>query len=76
MSKPLEKDLYAACMFAKKMQREGMAAGLANYKAGQYYGYTSSEVGAARNTLRMEYGCRDFYKSQGKTKYGKARGRK
>lgn len=76
MAKPLEKDLWSACMFAKKLQREGMAGGLANYKAGQYYGYTSSEVGAARATLRMEYGARDFYKSNGKTKYGKSRRRK
>lgn len=76
MAKPLEKPLWMACMFAKKLQREGMDAGLANYKAGQYYGYSSSDVGAARATLRLEYGARDFYRSQGKIKYGKSRGRR
>lgn len=69
MSKPLEKTLWRACMFAKKMQNEGMSPGLANYKAGLYYGYSSSEVGTARQTLKMEYGCRKFYKkNNGKKK--------
>lgn len=49
----LEKNLFSACMFAKKMIDDGMHPGLANYKAGQYYGYSASDVGWARNQLKQ-----------------------
>lgn len=53
--KKLERELYLACMFAKQMQEEGEYGGLANYKAGRYYGYTASEVAQARNYLKEQY---------------------
>ena len=49
----LPKDLFAACMFAKKMIDDGMGVGLACYKAGQYYGYSAHDVGVARNQLKQ-----------------------
>lgn len=49
----LEKDLFKACMFAKKMIEDGVSPGLACYKAGQYYGYSASDVGWARNQLKQ-----------------------
>ncbi len=49
----LEKDLFAACMFAKKMIENGETPGLACYKAGQYYGYSAADVGWARNQLKQ-----------------------
>lgn len=55
MYKPqwLEKDLFRACMFAKKMIDDGVDPGLANYKAGQYYGYSASDVGYGRTQLKQ-----------------------
>ncbi len=35
----LDKDLFKACMFAKAAIDNGKSEGLANYIAGQYYGY-------------------------------------
>jgi hypothetical protein len=49
----LPKELFAACMFAKKMIEDGMNPGLANYKAGQYYGYSASDVAWGRNQLKQ-----------------------
>ena len=49
----LGKDLFKACMFASKMVKDGVAPGLANYKAGQYYGYSASDVGYGRNQLKQ-----------------------
>jgi len=49
----LPKPLWSACMFAKKLVSQGMDAGLANYKAGQYYGYSASDVAWARNQLKQ-----------------------
>lgn len=51
--KRLSKELFAAAMFAKKMQDDGINGGLANYKAGQYYGFSASDVGFARNQLKQ-----------------------
>ena len=51
----LEKDLWLACKFAKKMQDNGVRPAIANYKAGNYYGYTASEVGTARAYLKEMY---------------------
>ena len=51
----IEKDLFAACMFAKNMIADGESPGLANYKAGKYYWYSASEVGTARNQLKQNY---------------------
>jgi hypothetical protein len=49
----LPKELFAAAMFAGKMQKDGIQPGLANYKAGQYYGYSASDVAWARNQLKQ-----------------------
>ncbi len=49
----LEKNLFKACMFAKKIIENGESSGLANYKAGQYYGYSAEDVGWARNQLKQ-----------------------
>ena len=49
----LPKDLFKACMFAKKMIDDGVDTGLACYKAGQYYGYSAHDVGVARNQLKQ-----------------------
>ena len=49
----LEKELFKAAMFAKKLQNDGVNPGLANYKAGQYYGYSASDVAWARNQLKQ-----------------------
>ena len=51
--KRLEKELFKAAMFAKKLIADGVSPGLANYKAGQYYGYSASDVGWARTQLRQ-----------------------
>jgi uncharacterized protein YjbI with pentapeptide repeats len=45
--------LFRACMFAKKMISQGTNIGLAHYKAGQYYGYSASDVAWARNQLKQ-----------------------
>ena len=55
-SKPkwLPKDLFKACMFAKHLiENDDMDIGLAHYKAGQYYGYSASDVAKARNQLKL-----------------------
>jgi hypothetical protein len=54
-SKPakLPKDLFKAAMFAKLLVEKGTNPGLANYKAGQYYGYSASDVGFARSQLKQ-----------------------
>ena len=44
----LEKDLFKATQFAKRMIDDGTPVGLAHYKAGQYYGYSASDVGWAQ----------------------------
>ena len=49
----LEKDLFKACMFAKRLVENGVEPGLANYKAGQYYGYSASDVAFGRNQLKQ-----------------------
>jgi hypothetical protein len=49
----LEKPLFKAAMFAKVLIDDGMNPGLANYKAGQYYGYSASDIGWARNQLKQ-----------------------
>ena len=49
----LEKDLFKACMFAKKLVKNGKNPSLANYIAGQYYGYSASDVGWGRNQLKQ-----------------------
>ena len=61
----IEKDLFAACMFAKHMISDGESPGLANHKAGAYYGYSASEVGKARNQLKQNY---KIDKEQSRTK--------
>jgi len=49
----IEKDLFKACMFAKKMIADGVPIGLAHYKAGQYYGYSASDVAWGRTQLKQ-----------------------
>ena len=49
----LPKELFKACMFAKTMIENGTPPGLANYKSGQYYGYSASDVGWARTQLKQ-----------------------
>lgn len=39
-----DKTVYAAVMFSRKLMRGGMSPGLANWKAGRYYGVPTSEV--------------------------------
>jgi hypothetical protein len=39
-----DKKLYAAVMFARKMIRQGVSPGLANYKAAEHYGFSTSQV--------------------------------
>lgn len=49
-------DLFDACYMAKSLQYgDGMNGGLANYEAGEEYGYTASEVGEARAELKKIY---------------------
>jgi hypothetical protein len=49
----MEEDLYRACVMARELQYDdGLDAGLANYKAGEEYGYSASAVGAARVALK------------------------
>jgi len=49
----LEKELFKAALFAKKMREGGESPGLAFYKAGQYYGYSASDVAWAANQLKQ-----------------------
>lgn len=51
--KRLPKELFKATMFAKKMIEDGVDVGLAHYKAGQYYGFSASDVGYARSQLKQ-----------------------
>ena len=39
-----DKDVYKAVMFARKMHKDGMNAGLAIYKASRYYKVDQSDV--------------------------------
>ena len=55
MFRLLPKRLWRACKFAKALQDKGEDAGLANYKAGQYYGYSDTQVAIARNELKALY---------------------
>lgn len=62
----ISKRLYAAAKFAGKIQDNGTAPGLANYKAGKYYGFSDTEVAEARNKLKSIYkdkGCKTVKKS-------------
>ena len=49
----LERELFKAVMFSKKMISEGTPVGLACYKAGQYYGYSASDVAWGLNQLKQ-----------------------
>jgi len=39
-----DKSVFKAVMFARKLMRNGIKPGLANYKAAKYYGVNTSEV--------------------------------
>ena len=52
---PIEGDLYDACMLAKELVSDGDNPGLANYEAGEEYGYSASDVGWARSQLKKNY---------------------
>lgn len=54
----LETRLWQACQKARDMQKKGTPAGLANAKAGEWYGYTASEVAEGRAQLRLIYAAR------------------
>lgn len=51
----MEHNLYCACMFAKKLQKQGNSGGKANSIAGNYYGYNGSIVAYARQALKAMY---------------------
>lgn len=62
----LHKDLFKACMWVKRMTEEdGVSPGLACYKAGQYYGYSASDVGWARNQLKQSQDKPGLFYSRG-----------
>lgn len=48
----IDNDLYYAAMYAKELEDEGKAPGLANWIAGNRYFYTASAVAKARSYLR------------------------
>ncbi len=39
-----DRALFAAVMFARKMIREGLPAGIANHRAANYYGVSTHDV--------------------------------
>lgn len=47
----MDSELYKACMFAKRLQKEGKSGGKANNIAGKYYGFSGSQVAYARIAL-------------------------
>ena len=53
---PLSKRMFSACMFAKHLvEEDDRSPGLANKIAGDYYGFTASQVGKARTKLKKYY---------------------
>ena len=58
-----DKDLYKAIVFAKRLiVQEGMAAGLANYKAAKYYDVNVSKVARYVGTFAVNKKNRKDYR--------------